>query len=281
MMQNDQLERVRRVCLALPEASERLSHGEPTFFVRGKVFVMFANNHHGDGRVAVWLPAPPGFQEGLIETAPATFFRPPYVGGRGWVGVVLDAIDDAGLRLHIETAWELVAPKRLRLARQAAQTGQTGRPPVEPDAAAGAVRQLPSGPDTLVMQALISGLTPVNAFRALVEPALLVRWWPPEAEVDARESGAYCLRWPQQGWLLRGRFLVLAPPERLAFTWRWEHEPEAPERTVRIVILPHGPGSLLTLTHGSYDGSARDQADRQSHHDGWQHFLPRLQGLVV
>jgi hypothetical protein len=72
-MRIDHLERVRRVCLALPEASKRPSHGEPTFFVRGKVFVMFANNHHGDGRVAVWLPVPPGLQEGLIETAPATF----------------------------------------------------------------------------------------------------------------------------------------------------------------------------------------------------------------
>jgi uncharacterized protein YndB with AHSA1/START domain len=281
-MHSDHLERVRRVCLALPEASERLSHGEPTFFVRGKVFVMFANNHHGDGRVAVWLPAPPGFQEGLIETASATFFRPPYVGGRGWVGVVLEAIDDAGLRLQIETAWELVAPKRLRLARQAAQADQTDDVRVEPDAAAGAaIRQLPSGPDSLAMQAFLSGLTPADAFRALVEPALLVRWWPPEAEVDAHEGGAYCMRWPQQGWQLRGRFLALAPPERLDFTWRWDHEPELPERTVRIVIAPHGPGSLLTLFHGSYDRSARDQADRQSHHDGWQHFLARLQELVV
>lgn len=119
-MSERQLERVRQIGLALPEATERLSHGEPTFFVRGKVFVMFANNHHGDGRVAVWLPAPPGFQEGLIDSAPTRFFRPPYVGGRGWVGIVLDAIDDAALRLSIETAWELTAPKRLRSARNAA-----------------------------------------------------------------------------------------------------------------------------------------------------------------
>jgi uncharacterized protein YndB with AHSA1/START domain len=194
---------------------------------------------------------------------------------------VLDAIDDAGLRLQIETAWELVAPKRLHLARQVAKPDQTGGPSVEPDTATGAVQQLPSGSDTLVMQVQLSSLTPADAFRALVEPALLAHWWPPEAEVDAREGGAYCLRWPQQGWHLRGRFLVLAPPERLDFTWRWDHESEVPERTVCIVILPHGPGSLLTLTHGSYDYSMRDQADRQSHHDGWQHFLARLQGLVV
>jgi hypothetical protein len=111
-----QLERVRQICAALPETSEKLSHGEPTFFVGKKVFVMFANNHHNDGRIAVWLPAPPGFQESMIESAPATFFRPPYVGGRGWVGVELGQIDDEDLRLYIRTAWELIAPRRLRAA---------------------------------------------------------------------------------------------------------------------------------------------------------------------
>jgi hypothetical protein len=120
IISDEHLKRVRRMCAALPATSERLSHGEPTFFVGEKVYVMFANNHQGDGQVAVWLPAPPGFQEGLIDTDPATFFRPPYVGHRGWVGVILAAIDDAGLELHIETAWELIAPKRLRAARTAA-----------------------------------------------------------------------------------------------------------------------------------------------------------------
>jgi hypothetical protein len=119
-MSGQQLERVRQICAALPETTERISHGEPTFFVRGKVYVMFADNHHGDGRVAVWLPAPPGAQEALVESTPAIFFRPPYVGGRGWLGIILDAIDDDALRLYIETAWELVAPKRLRSARRAA-----------------------------------------------------------------------------------------------------------------------------------------------------------------
>src|SRR5215207_1629306 len=89
-MSEDQIERVRRICAALPETTERLSHGEPTFFVHKKVFVMFANNHHNDGRVAVWLPAPPGFQAGLIEELPNIFFKPPYVGTRGWLGIDLD-----------------------------------------------------------------------------------------------------------------------------------------------------------------------------------------------
>lgn len=114
-MTRNQLVRVRRMCLALPGTSERVSHGEPTFFVQKKVFVMFANDHHNDGHVAVWLPAPPGAQSTLIDAAPGTFFRPPYVGGRGWLGIELKRISDARLRFHIRLAWELIAPKRLRV----------------------------------------------------------------------------------------------------------------------------------------------------------------------
>ena len=110
---SQQLERVRRTCLALAESSERLSHGEPTFFVHKKVFVMFADNHHDDGRIAVWLPVPPGLQTELIASEPQTYFRPPYVGVRGWVGIELTRISDEDLRFHIEVAWELIAPKRL------------------------------------------------------------------------------------------------------------------------------------------------------------------------
>ena len=113
-MSGEQLDRVRRMCLALPAASERLSHGEPTFFVGKKVFAMFANNHHDDGRIAVWLPVPPGFQEGLIEQAPDVFFKPPYVGVRGWVGIELERASDALLAEYISLAWELTAPVRLR-----------------------------------------------------------------------------------------------------------------------------------------------------------------------
>jgi hypothetical protein len=112
-MNNQQLERVRRICFSLPETTERLSHGEPTFFVKNKVFVMFANNHHDDGHIAVWLPVPSGFQSTLIESAPQTYFKPPYVGTRGWVGIELDQVKDQDLIYHIQVAWELIAPKRL------------------------------------------------------------------------------------------------------------------------------------------------------------------------
>ncbi len=114
-MSEDALARVRRFCLALPETSERLSHGEPTFFVHKKVFVMFANNHHGDGRVAVWLPVPPGAQEELLAAAPDRCFKPPYVGGRGWIGLVLERIEDEELGAYIETACALIAPRRLKI----------------------------------------------------------------------------------------------------------------------------------------------------------------------
>jgi len=110
----ENLRRVRRICAAMPETTEKLSHGEPTFFVRKKVFVMFANNHHGDGHIAVWIPAAPGVQAMLINTSPQTFFRPPYVGVRGWVGIELDSIDDEELTSLIREAWQLVAPKRLQ-----------------------------------------------------------------------------------------------------------------------------------------------------------------------
>ena len=112
-MSSPQIERVRQLCLALPETSERLSHGEPTFFVHKKVFVMFANNHHDDGHIAVWLPVPPGLQMTLIESTPGVCFRPPYVGHRGWVGIELAQISDEDLSYHIRVAWELTAPKRL------------------------------------------------------------------------------------------------------------------------------------------------------------------------
>src|SRR6185369_12552770 len=97
---DEAIERVRRICLALPGTWEKLSHGEPTFFAGKKVFAMFANNHHNDGHVAVWVPVPVGMQSVLIENAPDTFFKPPYMGVRGWVGIELSQISDADLATH-------------------------------------------------------------------------------------------------------------------------------------------------------------------------------------
>ena len=115
----DALRRVRNICARLPGTSERLSHGEPTFFAGKKAYAMFANNHHNDGHVAVWLPAAPGAQEMLISTFPGKYFKPPYVGVRGWVGVELEEVGDEELACRIQEAWTLIAPKKVRTQAEA------------------------------------------------------------------------------------------------------------------------------------------------------------------
>jgi hypothetical protein len=109
------LERLRQICLALPETTERLSHGAPTFFVGGKrAFLMVLTNHHGDGRFAIWCAAADGMQRMLVEADPERFFVPPYVGHRGWLGVRLDrALDWDELAGIAEDAFAEVAPKKL------------------------------------------------------------------------------------------------------------------------------------------------------------------------
>jgi hypothetical protein len=108
---------VRRACLPLPEVSERLSHGGPAFFIQEKkTFVMFLDDHHGDGRLAIWCAAPEGVQAEMVETEPTRFFRPPYVGHRGWLGVHLLELEEAELAAIVRDAYRTVAPKML-LAR--------------------------------------------------------------------------------------------------------------------------------------------------------------------
>lgn len=110
-----ELVRLREICLALPEVSERLSHGSPAWFIRGKkTLAMYLDDHHGDGRLALWCPAPPGVQEAMVHEEPDRFFRPPYVGPSGWLGVRLDRDPDwdeiTGI---IEDAYRKVAPRKL------------------------------------------------------------------------------------------------------------------------------------------------------------------------
>jgi hypothetical protein len=117
------LDRLRKLCLAYPMTSERLSHGEPTWFIQDrKTFVMYANHHHDD-RLAFWCAAPQGAQDVLVRAEPGRFFRPPYVGTRGWLGVYLDVPVDwdevAGI---VEDAYRAVAPKKL-LAELDAKAG--------------------------------------------------------------------------------------------------------------------------------------------------------------
>lgn len=108
--------RLRRICMALPEANERLSHGEPTWFAgKGKVFAMLDDHHHGAAHLSVWLPQPFGAQEALIGSDPDRFFRPPYVGVSGWVGVVLDMNPDwREVARLVREAYLRVATAKLR-----------------------------------------------------------------------------------------------------------------------------------------------------------------------
>ena len=116
-----QIKRLRRICLSIPGVIEKISHGEPTFFTPKRVFAMFANNHHDDGHVAAWLPAGPGVQEALIEEAPGIYFRPPYVGGGGWVGVELSKVDDGQLGALVREAFRLIAAKEGARSRKSAR----------------------------------------------------------------------------------------------------------------------------------------------------------------
>ena len=109
------LKAVREICLALPETTERPSHGAPTFFVREKrSFATVWDSHHGDGRFALICAAPDGMRAMLVEGDPERFYLPPYVGHRGWVGVRLDrGFDRDEIAGMIEDAYAEVAPPRL------------------------------------------------------------------------------------------------------------------------------------------------------------------------
>ena len=114
-MDAEVLRQVRRCCFSLPEVTERLSHGTPTFFVRDrKSFAQLWDDHHGDGRLALWCAAPPGVQEALIAEEPTRFFRPPYVGPRGWLGVDLRREPDWDeFDAIVREAYRVVAPVSL------------------------------------------------------------------------------------------------------------------------------------------------------------------------
>jgi hypothetical protein len=111
------LKRVRKICLDLPDVTEKISHGEPTFFVSNRVFAMFANNHHNDGHIAVWVAAAAGLQEALTDEAPKTYFRPPYVGPSGWIGIELAQVKDAVLTAHLKEAHEIIRAKAVKTKR--------------------------------------------------------------------------------------------------------------------------------------------------------------------
>ena len=115
MTKAQKLAAVRKICLGLPEVSERPSHGAPTFFVRDKrSFATVHDDHHGDGGLALWCAAPDGLQAMLVEADPERFFVPAYVGHRGWLGVRLDrGFDPEEIAGILEDAYAEVAPPSL------------------------------------------------------------------------------------------------------------------------------------------------------------------------
>jgi predicted DNA-binding protein (MmcQ/YjbR family) len=122
----DRLARVRKICLALPEATEKEAWGDPTWRVRDRIFAMQKGNYEG-GRPSLWLKAPPGEQPVMVESDPDRFFVPPYVGHKGWVGVYLDGrrVDWVELEKLVESSYRLIAPKRVaaRLGSRAKRGG--------------------------------------------------------------------------------------------------------------------------------------------------------------
>ena len=111
----DPLDKVRALCMALPEVTERQSHGEPAWFVRSKKMFLTSADHHHDDRLGFWCAAPDGVQSALVAADPERYFVPPYVGGRGWIGVRLDVppVDWGAVAEIVEDAYRVIAPKSL------------------------------------------------------------------------------------------------------------------------------------------------------------------------
>ena len=152
---------VREICLHFPQAEEIMSHGSPNFRISGgKVFATYAVNHHGDGRVALWLRTPRGHQELYVEAEPEYFFVPPYVGPAGWLGVTLDkGLDWQRIAGLVHDAFMEVAPKKI----------------------AQAVGPVPS-------------ITPPTA---ALDPAEFDPFQRPQAQARLREIGALCSAYPE------------------------------------------------------------------------------------
>ena len=131
-MTRSPIDQLRKICLALPEAHEVIAWGAPTFRVRNKLFAMYASggNHHGAGRDAVWCKATHIDQELLIKADPNRYFKPPYVGPSGWVGMYLDGKADwDAVAAQLRDAYRLIAPKRLLVTEAEPEPKKTASKP--------------------------------------------------------------------------------------------------------------------------------------------------------
>lgn len=138
------------------------------------------------------------------------------------------------------------------------------------------IQQLPTSYGQVIITADFPGTAPEAVFDYWIDADKVTRWWPPQAEIDARTGGEYRLNWPEMNWELYGTFDAMERGRLLEFSWHWKHESHKPVRQVRVEFqsLSEG-GTHLTLTHGTY--TPDDTEERQSHIDGWLHFLSQLQ----
>ncbi len=141
--------------------------------------------------------------------------------------------------------------------------------------------EVPTGPDTLIMTGDFPTLSSEAMFDYWVKPELLTQWWPEQAATDPHLDGEYHLAWPGMNWHLRGHYTAFEPGRKLSFTWKWDHEPDTPDRHVAITFHSlAGGGTRLTIIHGPYAAAPAAQQDRKGHVEGWQHFCACLRDLA-
>jgi uncharacterized protein YndB with AHSA1/START domain len=133
--------------------------------------------------------------------------------------------------------------------------------------------------DHLVIVADFPERDPQSLFKFWIEPSLISKWWGAQiVHIEPNLGGKYELGWPGQNWILRGKYTQFEPDKLLEFTWRWDHEPSEPLRKVRVIFEgTESGGTHLTLTHGDY--TRGDAEQRESHLEGWIHFLSKMQAL--
>jgi uncharacterized protein YndB with AHSA1/START domain len=141
-------------------------------------------------------------------------------------------------------------------------------------------------PTTIAMvKATLPGFTAERAFDAWTQPEKLTLWWPQRVALlpgsDAVIGAEYVLEWPLMNWTLRGAYLAWERPRLLTFTWKWDHAPDLPVRTVVAQFAQRQENVVeIVIVHGVYGGTARESEDRQSHIDGWIYFMEKLAGTV-
>ncbi len=141
------------------------------------------------------------------------------------------------------------------------------------------ITQVDTDNSRLVLTADLA-FTADELFRYFTQPDLLTQWWPQQALTEPYLGGHYQLSWPAMNWQLYGEYLAFEPGRRLVFTWQWRHQPELPQRQVETVFSQQGSGGRITLSQGTYTENQQDHKDRQSHIEGWNHFLGILQQLA-